>query len=146
MNLRLDPKPELPDITMYCDGSCLNNQNSGTGGWAAILDYNDNQKIVKGCCEQTTNNRMEIQAVIGGMSALKKRCKVKVLSDSQYVVMTMTQNWKRKTNNDLWTKLDELVAKHKVTFEWVKGHDENEKNEMANKIAQAEAKKLKESL
>lgn len=148
MNMRTEPKKRLPIVTIHCDGSCLNNGNSGPGGWAALLEYEkDGQPfamIVKGCTEQTTNNRMELSAAIGGLNALKVRCEVSVYSDSQYLVNSMQLNWKRKANQDLWQQLDKLVAKHKVKFVWIRGHNGNEKNELVNSVAQQEARKLQE--
>jgi ribonuclease HI len=143
MNMRQDPKPKVPEIDFFCDGSCLDNQNSGTGGWAAVLKYKDTQKIVRGCSEKTTNNRMELMAAIGGLKALNKKCRVRIFSDSQYLVSTMNNRWKKKANQDLWKELDDLTKKHNVEFIWVKGHSGLEKNEMANSIAIKEARKLK---
>jgi len=141
MNFRT-PEPD-PIVTIHCDGSCLDNGNSGPGGWAALLEFEGKTKIIKGCAESTTNNRMELKSCIEGLRALKKPCSVHVYSDSQYLVKTMTEGWKKKANQDLWTELDLAMKGHKVKFFWVPGHSGNARNEIVNGLAQEEAKKLK---
>jgi len=133
-----------PDhVTIHCDGSCLDNGNDGLGGWAALLEFNGRTKIVKGCEESTTNNRMELRSCIEGLRALKKPCAVHVYSDSQYLVKTMTEDWETRVNRDLWTELIELVNIHKVKFFWVQGHSGDARNEIVNGLAQEQAKLLR---
>lgn len=139
--MRRDP-PDLP-VTINCDGSCLNNGNNGPGGWAALLEYNNKTKIVKGNTDKTTNNRMELKSAIEGLKALTRPCTVNVYSDSQYLVMTMNEGWKRKANNDLWEELDKEIARHKVSFHWVQGHSGDARNEIVNGIAQEQSKLMK---
>ena len=105
-------------VHIYCDGACSG--NPGPGGWATILTIpgTSTQKALSGAVDKTTNNRMELTAAIQGLKALKATCKVELFSDSTYVCHTMSKNWKRNANNDLWQQLDELAATHKVTWTW----------------------------
>ena len=143
----------MKTVDIYTDGACSG--NPGVGGYCAILIYNKVEKIVSGREENTTNNRMELLAVIKGLEALKEHCKVNIYSDSQYVVDAFNQNWisawgasgwktagkKPVKNPDLWQKLLELTAMHNVTFIKVKGHADNEYNNRCDKIAVEEYKK-----
>tara|TARA_B100001750_G_scaffold67452_1_gene53551 strand:- start:3990 stop:4880 length:891 start_codon:yes stop_codon:yes gene_type:complete len=128
-------------IEIYTDGSCLG--NPGPGGWAAIiLDTNDPNKTpyrIKGNCPDTTNNRMELLAVIEGIANTPSDRKIKVYSDSKYVVDTLNKNWKRKANLDLWEKLDQQIHNRNIEYIWIKGHANNTHNEEADNIAQQEA-------
>lgn len=140
-------------VFIYTDGACAG--NPGKGGYCAILKYNNIEKIVSGYSADTTNNRMELTAVIEGLKSLKKSCSVTVVSDSKYVCDTINKewlkNWKnncwRKNNNkpvlnvDLWKMLDELLGKHSVKFEWIHGHDGHPENERCDKIAVNEYRK-----
>lgn len=144
----------MKKVILYTDGACSG--NPGTGGYCAILSYNGIEKIISGAEELTTNNRMELLAVIVGLKALKEKCEVDVYSDSQYVVDAFNQNWilswqmngwrtagkKDVKNVDLWKELVGLVDKHKVNFIKVKGHSDNEYNNRCDKIAVSEYKKL----
>ena len=147
---------ELKEITIYTDGAC--SVNPGPGGWAAILMYNGVEKEISGGESETTNNRMELMAVISGLKALKlPRCKVNLYSDSAYVVNAVEQGWvygwknrgwktagKEEVKNvDLWQELLVLLSKHKVTFYKVKGHADNEFNNRCDKLAREEAIKHK---
>ncbi len=125
-------------IEIYTDGACLG--NPGPGGWAAVIFEQGDRRIVKGREDHTTNNRMEILAVVEGLKALVEPGRVTVFSDSQYLINTMTKSWKRKANLDLWEKLDAVVGRHEVTWCWVKGHDGHPMNEMADRLAVGEAK------
>ncbi len=127
-------------IEIYTDGACLENPN-GPGGWAAIIVENGSRRALKGGVKQTTNNRMEIMAALNGLAAVPPSSDVTVFSDSQYVVNTMTRNWKRNANQDLWAKLDAEVAKRNVKWSWVRGHAGHPLNEEADKLAVQEAKK-----
>ncbi|MEG5063128.1 reverse transcriptase-like protein [Microcoleus sp. B3-A4] len=107
-------------VNIHCDGACAG--NPGPGGWAALLTIpgKTKKKMISGKADATTtNNRMELTAAIEGLTALKKSCKVTLFSDSTYVVHTMTKNWKRNVNQDLWKKVDELVKVHEVTWIWL---------------------------
>lgn len=120
-------------IYIYTDGSCLG--NPGPGGWGAVIVEKNNTIEICGKEIDTTNNRMEISAVIMGLEYTKEYQRIKIFSDSQYVINTMTKNWKRKANIDLWKKLDELVSKREVLWEWVRGHEGNFYNEKAHNLA-----------
>ena len=126
-------------IEIYTDGACLG--NPGPGGWAAVIvdPENRDKRVLHGRQDRTTNNRMEILAVIKGLEALPESAEATVFSDSQYVVNTMTRNWKRNANKDLWASLDAVVGKRKVTWRWVKGHAGNPLNEEADALANQEA-------
>ena len=136
----------LKKIELYTDGACRG--NPGPGGWAAILRYSDKEKILYGAEPDTTNNRMELTAVIQGLSALKYKCDVVVTTDSQYVANGITKwvdGWRRKNwrtasnkpvkNIDLWQALDTQVQRHQVVWEWVKGHAGHPENELADQYA-----------
>lgn len=145
----------LTKVSVYTDGSCK--QNPGPGGWCAILVYGDNEKVLFGGERETTNNRMELTAVIRALEALRFPCEVDLVSDSQYVINGLTKgwaaSWKRngwrksdKTpalNPDLWDRLLELSSVHKINCEWTRGHAGHEYNERCDSIAQAEAEKQK---
>lgn len=120
-------------IDIYTDGACSG--NPGPGGWAAIVVQGDEELELKGSAEGTTNNRMEITATIEGLAQTPENAEVTIHSDSQYVVNTMTKNWKRNANRDLWQKLDDLVSNRKVNWVWVRGHDGHPQNERADKLA-----------
>ncbi len=137
----------MKTVDIYTDGACSG--NPGTGGYCAILIYNGVEKIISGREENTTNNRMELLAVIMGLKALKEKCIVNVYSDSQYVVDAFKQDWISNWNNkgwktsnnkevknvDLWKMLVSLVGEHQVNFIKVKGHSDNEYNNRCDKIA-----------
>ncbi len=131
---------------MYTDGACRG--NPGKGGWGVLLRYGDVEKTLHGGEQMTTNNRMELTAVIKGLEALTKTCKVHVTTDSKYVLQGITEwiiNWKQrnwKTSNkkpvqnvELWQQLDKLVAMHHVEWTWVKGHSGHTENELADQLA-----------
>ena len=132
-NSHIGAKKLLKHVDIYCDGS--RTTDTGVGGWAAILLYNEYERCIHGCCNNTTNNKMEITAVIEVLKALKYPCDVTVYTDSQYVVNTITKGWKRNKNIDLWKALDVQLKNHKVCFVWVKGHAGNEYNERCDKLA-----------
>lgn len=144
----------MKKVQIYTDGACSG--NPGTGGYCAILMYNGAEKIVSGSQLETTNNRMELLAVIKGLEALKETCEVDIYSDSQYVVDAFNKDWITswkekcwKTSNkspvknvDLWEQLLTLLKVHKVNFIKVKGHADNEFNNRCDKIAVEEYKKI----
>lgn len=143
---------DKPNISIYTDGACAN--NPGKGGYGIVLMYEDKnhtmhqKKISKGF-EMTTNNRMELLAVIDALNYLKKPCKIKLYSDSKYVIDAINQkwldgwvekNWKLNTKNpvkniDLWKRFLEAQKPHEIEFIWVKGHDSNEFNNLCDKLA-----------
>ena len=124
-------------IEIYTDGSC--DGNPGRGGWAAIVVEDGRQRVLRGGERHTTNNRMEITAAIKGLEAVPAGADVTVTSDSEYVIKTMTRNWKRNANTDLWPRLDDLVASRRVRWEWVRGHTGHPFNELADRTAKEEA-------
>lgn len=144
----------MKTVDIYTDGACKG--NPGAGGWAAILVYNGIEKELSGGENPTTNNRMELTAAIMGLSALKEKCKVNLVSDSQYLVSAIEKGWleswkskgwkkadkKPVLNDDLWKKLSGLLEMHEVSFSWVKGHDGHSYNERCDTLASAEAEKL----
>lgn len=133
-------------VEMYTDGACRG--NPGPGGWGVLLRFGDAEKSLFGGEHETTNNRMELTAVIKGLEALKKTCKVKITTDSKYVLTGVTEwmdNWKKRNwktaskkpvlNVELWQQLDSLVAQHDIEWEWVKGHSGHPENEIADQLA-----------
>lgn len=144
----------MEKIIIYTDGACSG--NPGPGGWAAVLIYNGKEKEISGGNKNTTNNIMEITAVIEGLKALKYPCEVELYSDSAYVVNTFTQgwifNWMQKgwktasgdsvKNKELWQELYSLTKIHKVTFNKVKGHAYNHYNNRCDELARDAIKNL----
>ncbi len=142
----------MKKITLFSDGSALG--NPGPGGYGTILRYGDKEKIISGKEEHTTNNRMELLAVIEGLRALKEPCEVDVVSDSSYVIKGMNewlQNWikrgfKKVKNPDLWQEYMKVSQGHKINGIWVRGHNGHEENERCDQIARDEAQKAKDLL
>lgn len=146
----------ISEVTIYTDGACSG--NPGPGGWAAILMAGGAKKEMSGGERDTTNNRMELMAVIEGLKVLKRPCKVDIYSDSAYVVNAFEQNWIGKwvkngwknsakaevANSDLWKELIDLTSMHNVTFHKVKGHADNEFNNRCDELAVREWKKISE--
>ena len=145
----------MKHVDIYTDGSCL--KNPGPGGWGAILIYKGVEKEMSGGEQETTNNRMELTAVIKALEKVKGSCNIDIFSDSAYVVNAFLQDWvtswKQKgwkttkgevQNLDLWLKLLELVEKHNVTWHKVKGHADNEFNNRCDALATGEIAKLRE--
>ena len=133
-------------IEIYTDGACRG--NPGVGGWGVLLRFGDHEKTLLGAEFETTNNRMELQAAIEGLAALKRHSSVVLWTDSKYLrdgITDWIENWKRRNwrtsankpvkNVDLWQRLDDLTAEHEITWEWVKGHAGNEGNETADLLA-----------
>ena len=137
----------MKEVIMYTDGACSG--NPGPGGWGTILMYKDVKKEISGNKQNTTNNVMEITAVIEGLKLLKESCKVQIYSDSAYVVNAFNQGWIKNwieknwqnskkepvKNKELWLELYELVQKHEVEFNKVKGHSDNELNNRCDELA-----------
>ena len=145
---------DAPEVELHTDGAC--SPNPGTGGWGFLLRKAGQEREGSGSEPATTNNRMEILAVIRGLEALKRPCRVKLFSDSRYVVQSIEDGWiagwKRKgwrrkggelLNVDLWKRLDELLAIHEVRAFWVEGHAGHPENERVDRLAQAAAQSLK---
>ena len=145
----------MKTVTLYTDGACSG--NPGPGGWGAILSYNGATKELSGGEDSTTNNRMELTAVIRGLEALKEPCVVELYSDSKYVIDALKKGWawgwkkrnwvksdkKPALNPDLWDRLLNLTMKHEVHCHWVKGHADNLMNNRCDEMAVAEWKKRK---
>jgi ribonuclease HI len=123
-------------VLLYVDGACKG--NPGPGGWAAVLRCGEHTKELVGGADHTTNNRMELQAAIEGLKALKKRSVVKLVTDSQYVIH-MLNGARAKANQDLVEELRRLAGQHQVQAQWVKGHNGHELNELADELASREA-------
>ena len=121
------------DIVIHTDGACKG--NPGPGGWGAVIEQNGGQVKLSGSEPQTTNNRMEMTAVIKGLEAIDASAKVLISSDSTYVINTMTKGWKRKANHDLWEQLDRLAGSRNVSWRWVRGHNGDRGNELADALA-----------
>lgn len=144
----------LTKVEMFTDGACSG--NPGPGGWGTILRCGKTEKELSGGESNTTNNRMELLAVINGLSALNRRCDVTIYTDSQYVVNGITKGWaeswkkngwrkkdkKPALNADLWDMLLNLLDGHKYSFVWLKGHDGHPENERCDALAVAESQKF----
>lgn len=135
-----------PLVLIYTDGACRG--NPGPGGWGALIQCGEHRKEIHGGEHDTTNNRMELSAVIEALNTLKRSCNVKLVTDSKYVMQGVTEwmaNWKRRgwktaarkpvKNQDLWQTLDSALARHEVTWQWVKGHAGDPGNERADQLA-----------
>ena len=143
--------PTLPKATIHTDGACSG--NPGPGGYGTVLQYGGHRKELSGGYRRTTNNRMEMLAVIKGLELLKERCEVVVYSDSRYIVDAVNKGWARRwrangwrrnareraLNPDLWGRLLDLLDAHDATLRWVKGHAGNPGNERADALAVAAA-------
>ena len=145
----------MKTVTVYTDGACSG--NPGPGGWAAILMYGPHQKELSGGEAETTNNRMELTAVLRALEALKEPCEVELWSDSKYVIDGLSKGWARSwrargwvksdkkpaLNPDLWGPLLDQVDRHTLRYHWVKGHAENEWNNRCDELAVMESQKYK---
>jgi len=133
-------------VVIYTDGACRG--NPGPGGWGAVLQFKDKTREIYGGEQQTTNNRMELMAAIKSLETLSRACKVKLNTDSKYVLQGITEwmvNWKARgwktaakkpvKNEDLWRRLDSAIERHEIQWQWVKGHSGNVGNELADSLA-----------
>ena len=147
----------MEKVEIFTDGACSG--NPGPGGWGVVLRCEGHEKELSGGERETTNNRMELSAAIMGLAALKRRCKVRLVTDSKYVADGINKGWaaswknngwrkadkKPALNVELWDRLLELLSEHDVTIEWVKGHAGHPENERCDKLAVAYYKSLQES-
>ncbi|HLU76689.1 MAG TPA: ribonuclease HI [Burkholderiales bacterium] len=144
-------------VRLYTDGACKG--NPGVGGWGVLMRYGDKEKELYGGEAMTTNNRMELMAVIRGLNALTRPCTVEVWLDSEYVKNGITQwmtNWKRRgwktadrkpvKNAELWRELDEATQRHEITWHWVRGHTGHEGNERADALANRGVEEVRANL
>jgi ribonuclease HI len=148
-------KRREPEVTIFTDGACSG--NPGTGGYGAILKYGQTTKEISGCEVKTTNNRMELLAVIKALGQLKRPCRLEILSDSSYVIKGMTEwlpgwikrNWinsqkKPVLNRDLWETLLKLSRPHQIEWTWVRGHHGHKENERCDELAKAAIRQCRE--
>lgn len=148
----------MKEVEIYTDGACPG--NPGKGGWGAILLYKGNEKVLSGFEDDTTNNRMELMAAIKGLEALKEKCRVKLYSDSAYLVNAFLEGWLESwvkngwvrgkkgeeiKNLDLWQRIYSLTQQHPIQWIKVKGHSDNEYNNRCDKLATGEIAKNKEN-
>ena len=140
-------------VTLHTDGACLG--NPGPGGWAAILQWGEHESVLSGGLADTTNNQMELMAVIMGLEALKRPVSITVVSDSRYVlngIQNWIAGWKRNgwknakkqpvANQELWRRLDAATQSHQIEWEWIKGHAGHPLNERCDELASAEARQF----
>lgn len=152
----MPPGDDLPHVELFTDGACSG--NPGPGGWAFILRHPESGSEIErsGGERQTTNNRMELTAVIEGLMTLNRRSHVSIYSDSRYVLDGLAEwldGWKRRgwkragnkpvLNIELWKKLDDLRTEHELKYHWVRGHNEHPENERCDKLAVAEAARFR---
>jgi ribonuclease HI len=136
----------VKQVTIYTDGACKG--NPGPGGWGALLEHNGQKKSLMGGAAQTTNNRMELMAAISALESLSEACEVTLYTDSKYVMQGLTEwlpGWKKRgwrtadkkpvKNQDLWERLDAAAQRHRIAWNWVKGHAGDPGNEMADQLA-----------
>ncbi|HEY4644784.1 MAG TPA: ribonuclease HI [Steroidobacteraceae bacterium] len=136
----------MSEVTIWTDGACRG--NPGPGGWAAVLIKDHHEKELTGAEPETTNNRMELTAAIQGLRALKRRCRVRLFTDSEYLKRGITEwleNWKRRgwktsdrkpvKNLDLWQEIEALTAKHDIEWHWVRAHSGIPENERVDQLA-----------
>lgn len=145
----------MKTVTLYTDGACSG--NPGPGGWGAILEYQGHEMELSGGENATTNNRMELTAVIRGLEKLKEPCIVELYSDSKYVIDALSKGWaaswqkrgwvksdkKPALNPDLWEQLLALTQVHRMEYHWVKGHANNPKNDRCDEMAVSQWKKIR---
>jgi ribonuclease HI len=148
--------PAAKHVRLYADGSC--HGNPGPGGWAAILEYEGREREIVGAMRATTNNQMELTAVLEGLRALREPCRVEVYTDSRYVVDGMTswlKSWKQRgwltadkkpvKNSDLWRALDGEAGRHQTSWHWVRGHNGHPQNERCDALANAAIRTLEQT-
>ena len=149
----MNSKHSKKQVEIYTDGSCLG--NPGPGGWAALLHFKGKNKMISGKAKDTTNNRMELTAVIKALTGLKEPCHIELFTDSKYVMDGAQQwmkNWKAKgwlrsknnpvKNVELWQALDQALNKHQVNWHWVKGHSGHIENDLVDEEARRQAESV----
>ena len=129
------PQPPRKQVNLWTDGSC--HPNPGPGGWAFVVIFGELTSEGSGFAADTSNNRMELTAVIQGLKALNQPCDVTVYCDSQWVVKCAQRQWKRKANTDLWLAYDAAASRHTVRWQWIKGHAGTHWNERCDALAGA---------
>jgi ribonuclease HI len=147
----------MKSVQLITDGACIG--NPGPGGWACVLRYGDKVKELWGSEPETTNNRMELRAAVEGLRALKEKCAVEIVTDSQYMKQGITEwihKWKRNgwmtvsrkpvVNQDLWRELEEQVNRHQTTWSWTKGHASHADNNRCDELATSAARTQKSHL
>lgn len=148
----------MKQVEIYTDGACLG--NPGPGGWGAILRYRGTEKEISGGEKETTNNRMELTALLRAVQQMKEPCKLIVTSDSKYVLDALQKGWaegwrkrgwiksdkKPALNSDLWAELLDAVAPHTMEYHWIKGHTGHPENERCDQLAVEQAYRFKEQL
>lgn len=156
MKMQGETVSENDVVVIYTDGGCV--PNPGIGGWGAVLRHGNTCKELSGGEIESTNNRMELMAAIESLGALKRPCRVRLVTDSQYVKNGITQwmamwkarDWKRKTgsikNLELWQRLDEVVQLHDIQWDWIKGHSGVEDNERCDELASMEITQLQSDI
>jgi ribonuclease HI len=150
------PKPEDKVVEIFTDGACSG--NPGPGGYGAILKFGREIKEISGCERETTNNRMEMKAVIEALGQLKRPCKIRLVTDSKYVIKGITEwlpgwierNWlnsqkKPVRNRDLWEELMQKSRQHRITWEWIKGHHGHPENERCDRLAREAIERCQKS-
>jgi ribonuclease HI len=142
---------ELPRVTIYTDGAC--DPNPGPGGWAALLRFKGQEKVLTGSDPDSTNNRMELTAAIQALQALKQPCRVDFFTDSNYLKLGITEwmprwqarSWRRKggklANVDLWKTLDEAIQRHQIAWHWVRAHAGDRDNQRVDRLARQAIRK-----
>lgn len=152
--MRLENGKSKKIVKIFTDGAC--SRNPGPGGFAAVLLYGEHRKEIAQGYRRTTNNRMELMAVICGLETLHEECSVQIFTDSRYVQDAFVKNWIKKwrsngwktslrqdvANKDLWIRLGDLCEKHDCSFHWVKGHSQNQENNRCDELAVAAGKRL----
>ncbi len=142
-----------PEVEIWTDGACSG--NPGPGGWAALLRHGGRERTISGAEPRTTNNRMELLAAIRALEALRRPCRVRLVTDSEYLKKGITEwlpRWKARgwrtserkpvKNADLWRRLDELAARHEIEWEWVRGHSGHPENERVDRLARTALRRL----
>ena len=136
---------ELSEVIVYTDGAC--DPNPGPGGWAALLKFENREKVLQGASPDSTNNRMELTAAIQALEALTRPCRVDLFTDSEYLKRGITEwlprwkarNWRRKggklANIDLWKALDNAIQEHQIQWHWIRGHAGNRDNQRVDRLA-----------
>lgn len=125
----------LPSVELYTDGGA--EPNPGRGGWACVLVYGEHRRELSGAEDNVSNNRMELMAAVMGLEAIKKPCRLTIISDSQWMLKCAARQWGRNVHQDLWARFDFAAMPHELEFKWVRGHAGHPLNERCHELAQA---------